>query len=62
MSGALLFPIAHDAKSGPLCGMGAKYTPSIKDQKATQRFQQKQHVQSKFIKPSGKPAMKKKSK
>jgi hypothetical protein len=36
--------------------MGAKYLPTIKDQKATRRFQQKQHVQSKFIKPAGKPA------
>ena len=37
--------------------MGAKYLPTIKDLKASQRFQQKQHVQSKFIKsPSSKPA------
>lgn len=35
--------------------MGAKYLPTIKDQKATRRFQQKLHVQSKFIKPSGQP-------
>jgi len=34
--------------------MGAKYLPSIKDQRAAQRFQQKQLRQSKFIKP--KPA------
>lgn len=39
--------------------MGLKYTPSIKDQKAGQRFQQKQHGQSKFIKPVAKPAAKK---
>jgi hypothetical protein len=38
--------------------MGSKYVPSIKDQKASQRFQQKQHVQSKFIKPAAKPAPK----
>jgi hypothetical protein len=38
--------------------MGAKYLPSIKDQKAGQRFQQKQHVQSKFIKPEGQPKVK----
>lgn len=36
--------------------MGSKYVPSIKDLKAGQRFQQKQHTQSKFIKPVGKPA------
>ena len=34
--------------------MGAKYVPTIKDLKAGQRFQKKQLVQSKFIKPSGK--------
>jgi hypothetical protein len=38
--------------------MGAKYIPSIKDLKAGQRFQQKQHVQSKFIKPVAKPITK----
>jgi hypothetical protein len=32
--------------------MGAKYLPTIKDQKLGRRFQQKQHVQSKFIKPA----------
>jgi hypothetical protein len=42
--------------AGGLRGMGAKYLPTIKDRKAGQRFQQKQHVQSKFIKPSGRPA------
>lgn len=42
--------------------MGAKYVPTIKDLKAGQRFQQKQLVQSKFIKPSGKPAAKKRKK
>ena len=40
--------------------MGQKYLPTIKDQKAGQRFQQKQHVQSKFIKPAAKPPVKKK--
>lgn len=39
--------------------MGSKYLPTIKDLKAGQRFQQKQHVQSKFIKPSGKTPAKK---
>lgn len=38
--------------------MGAKYVPSIKDQKAGERFRQKQQVQSKFIKPAAKPAPK----
>ena len=38
--------------------MGAKYLPTVKDQKANRRFQQKQHVTSKFIKPSAKPAAK----
>lgn len=43
--------------------MGAKYLPTVKDQKATQRFQQKQLSQSKFIKPvAPRPAAKKKSK
>ncbi len=42
--------------------MGSKYVPTIKDQKAGQRFQQKQHVQSKFIKPSGTPPVKKSKK
>lgn len=37
--------------------MGAKYIPSVKDLKASQRFQQKQLLpKSKFIKPSAKPA------
>ena len=40
--------------------MGAKYLPTIKDQKANQRFHQKQQVQSKFIKPATRPAPKKK--
>ncbi|MSU73506.1 MAG: hypothetical protein EXS43_14420 [Opitutus sp.] len=43
-------------------GMGAKYLPTIKDQKAGQRFHQKQHVTSKFIKPSGQPPAKKSKK
>lgn len=38
--------------------MGAKYYPTIKDQKAGQRFQQKQNSQSKFIKPATRPAAK----
>ncbi|MEO6244753.1 MAG: hypothetical protein ABIQ12_04895 [Opitutaceae bacterium] len=38
--------------------MGAKYLPTVKDQKASRRFQQKQHVTSKFIKPAGKPPAK----
>lgn len=39
--------------------MGAKYVPTIKDLKAGERFQQKQHAQSKFIKPASKPATRK---
>ena len=35
--------------------MGSKYVPSVKDQKANRRFQQKQQSQSKFIKPAAKP-------
>ena len=42
--------------------MGAKYLPTIKDVKAGQRFQQKQLVQSKFIKPAGSPPAKKRKK
>jgi hypothetical protein len=42
--------------------MGLKYVPSIKDQKAGQRFQQKQQVQSKFIKPAPPPARQPKKK
>jgi hypothetical protein len=38
--------------------MGAKYLPTIKDLKASQRFQQKQHPLPFFKKPSGKPATK----
>jgi hypothetical protein len=36
--------------------MGAKYLPTVKDQKAGRRFHQKQHSQSKFIKPAARPA------
>jgi hypothetical protein len=43
----------------PLLLMGAKYLPTDKDMKASKRFHQKQHVQSKFIKPAApKPAKK----
>jgi hypothetical protein len=42
--------------------MGSKYVPSVKDAKANQRYQQKQHTQSKFIKPTAKPAPAKKAK
>ena len=38
--------------------MGAKYLPTTKDLKASRRFHQKQHVVSKFIKPSGHHAVK----
>jgi hypothetical protein len=42
--------------------MGSKYLPTTKDLKASRRFQQKQHVASKFIKPSGAPPAKKSGK
>jgi hypothetical protein len=34
-------------------GMGAKYLPTIKDLKASQRFHQKQNLLRKFKKASG---------
>ena len=37
--------------------MGAKYLPTTNDQKASQRFQQRQNTTSKFIKtPAAQPA------
>jgi hypothetical protein len=42
-----------------LAAMGAKYLPTIKDLKASQRFQQKQHPLPFFKKPSGAPLPKK---
>jgi hypothetical protein len=39
-----------------LQGMGQKYVPTVKDLKAERRFQKTHHTQSKFIKPSGRPA------
>lgn len=39
-------------------GMGAKYLPSIKDQKLNQRFQQKVNPLKKFNKAGGRPAKK----
>lgn len=42
--------------------MGAKYVPTIRDLKAGQRFQQKQLVQSKFIKRAANPPAKKRKK
>ena len=44
--------VARDAKPRPPCGMGAKYLPTIKDQKLGRRFQRNQLTQSKFIKPA----------
>jgi hypothetical protein len=38
--------------------MGAKYLPTIKDQKLGQRFQRNQLTQSKFMKPAVTPAKK----
>ncbi|MEO7598476.1 MAG: hypothetical protein ABIV50_06060 [Opitutus sp.] len=40
--------------------MGAKYLPTIKDLKASQRFQQKQNPLRKFKKDGGQPGAKKK--
>jgi uncharacterized membrane protein YebE (DUF533 family) len=37
---------------GGLAGMGAKYYPTIKDMKASQRFQQKQAARPKAQKPA----------
>jgi hypothetical protein len=39
--------------------MGAKYLPTVKDQKASNRFQQKQNTQSKFIRTAGTPPARK---
>ncbi len=40
--------------------MGDKYLPTVKDQKAGKRFQQKQHTQSKFFRTEGtKPSSRK---
>lgn len=36
--------------------MGAKYLPTVRDQKASQRFQQKQNPLKKFKKNGGKKA------
>jgi hypothetical protein len=44
--------------NGGMVAMGAKYLPTTKDNKATRRFHQKQHVQSKFIKPAARPPAK----
>jgi hypothetical protein len=57
---ACRFPLPLGPNLDGLVDMGQKYVPTIKDQKAGQRFQQKQHVQSKFIKPAAKPPVKKK--
>jgi hypothetical protein len=42
-----------------LAGMGAKYLPTVKDLKASQRFQQKQNPQRRFKKTSGGQSAKK---
>jgi hypothetical protein len=42
-----------------LAGMGAKYLPTIRDQKANQRFQQKQNPLRKFKKSPGASSAKK---
>ena len=55
----MAFRVAHSGIIDRLDSMGAKYLPTHKDLKAGQRFQKKQLVQSKFIKPAGTPAAKK---
>jgi len=45
-----------------LAGMGAKYLPTIKDLKASQRFQQKQKPLPQFKKSTGAQAKKSKKK
>jgi hypothetical protein len=40
-------------KTGAVHGMGAKYLPTIKDQKAAQRFSQKQSGVPQFKKTRG---------
>jgi hypothetical protein len=45
-----------------LAGMGAKYLPTIKDLKASQRFQQKQNALPKLKKTSGDQPTKKSKK
>ena len=57
MSPAIL--IARLRIFGGLGRMGAKYLPTHKDLKASQRFQQKQNVLPKFKKSSGKAPAKK---
>jgi hypothetical protein len=47
---------------GGLAGMGAKYLPTIKDLKASQRFQQKQKPLPQFKKSGGAQAKKSKKK
>jgi hypothetical protein len=51
--------IAHAPHSRRPSGMGAKYLPTIKDLKASQRFQQKQNPLRKFKKSPEAAAAKK---
>lgn len=51
--------VAGPAIIGGLVLMGAKYLPSKKDLKASKRFQHNQPAQSKFIRASAKPPVKK---
>jgi hypothetical protein len=50
---------AHGSVVGGCVGMGAKYQPSIKDQKANQRYQRKQNPMPHVKKPTGTPPAKK---
>ena len=58
----VVFRVAEPEIIDRLARMGTKYVPTIKDLKAGQRFQQKQLVQSKFIKPAGSPPARKRKK
>ncbi len=46
--------VALRRELGPARAMGAKYLPTVKDMKATQRFQQKQNALPVFKKSSPK--------
>jgi hypothetical protein len=54
--------VAGRAISRRLSGMGAKYLPTVKDQKLSRRFQEKQNPLPFFKKPSGRKAPKKSKK
>jgi hypothetical protein len=57
-----VFQVAAPEIIDRLDPMGAKYLPTAKELKASQRFHQKQLVQSRFIKPAGNTPAKKRKK